>query len=472
MMDLDKELKNLKEEGIKAPDNFEELMRGALNKNNIENERIEIKKRLNFNNKYLRIALILMAFIFVFNFNSVSAMIKKLIGYESYFSYYSYVEKLNESGELQEVNEKLKFKNGKEVTIEAVVYDNKYVSVFMKGNINYIEKFVPTDDIPEDELSENRTSEEFEDISSKSNIEVLDGEIASGSSVYSEKNGNGDTLCVQIFKVGENKDEFNLRFTEDGESKEVTIDIDNSKIVEVKNIKPEENKIEIDGVKFIVNNLRVSPLAINLDYSVVSDDEDKVKAIQVNNGNFFNEGIHLIPSIEGENIERMGIFGAYDEKEVLDNGIRLVENFVLKDLAIDKFNKAKIVIVRANFSEDLNLDTDSSIKDTWINDNLFLEELSYDEETETYDIAYWSKYKTIWFEKYLPYEIIPYDGLISFEPSVHQSNIDDYLGKDFRKYIFMRRQLYIGEGKKFFIINNKALDISKKDRTIKVKIDY
>ena len=35
MMDLDKELKNLKEEEIKAPDNFEELMRGALNKNNI-----------------------------------------------------------------------------------------------------------------------------------------------------------------------------------------------------------------------------------------------------------------------------------------------------------------------------------------------------------------------------------------------------------------------------------------------------
>ena len=46
MMDLDKELKNLKEEGIKAPDNFEELMRGALNKNNIENDRIEIKKKL------------------------------------------------------------------------------------------------------------------------------------------------------------------------------------------------------------------------------------------------------------------------------------------------------------------------------------------------------------------------------------------------------------------------------------------
>lgn len=472
MMDLDKELKNLKEEEIKAPDNFEELMRGALNKNNIENDRIEIKKKLNFNNKYLKVALILMAFILAFNFNSVLAMIKKLIGYESYFSYYSYVEKLNESGELQEVNEKVKFKNGKEVTIEAVVYDNKYVSIFMKGNISYIEKFVPTDNIPEEELFENKTSEEYEDISSKSNIEVLDGEIASGSSVYSEKDGNGDTLCVQIFKIGENKDEFNLRIREDGESKEVTIDIDNSKIVEVKNIKPEENKIEIDGVKFIVNNLRISPLAINLDYSVISDDEDKVKAIQMNDGNFFNEGIHLIPSIEGENIERMGIFGAYDKKEVLDNGIRLVENFVLKDLAIDKFNKAKIVIVRANFSEDLNLDTDSSIKDTWINDNLFLEELSYDEKTETYDIAYWSKYKTIWFEKYLPYEIIPYDGLISFEPSVHQSNIEDYLGKDFRKYIFMRRQLYIGEGKKFFIINNKALDISKKDRTIKVKIDY
>lgn len=41
MMDLDKELKNLKEEEIKAPDNFEELMREALNKSNIGNERVE-----------------------------------------------------------------------------------------------------------------------------------------------------------------------------------------------------------------------------------------------------------------------------------------------------------------------------------------------------------------------------------------------------------------------------------------------
>ena len=36
----------------------------------------------------------------------------------------------------------------------------------------------------------------------------------------------------------------------------------------------------------------------------------------------------------------------------------------------------------------------------------------------------------------------------------------------------MRRQLYIGDDKKFFIVNDKALDISKKDRTIKIKIDY
>ena len=62
--------------------------------------------------------------------------------------------------------------------------------------------------------------------------------------------------------------------------------------------------------------------------------------------------------------------------------------------------------------------------------------------------------------------------MISFEPSVHKSNIKDYLGKDYRKYEFMRRQLYIGDGEKFFIVNDKSLDISKKDRTIKLKIDY
>lgn len=460
-MDLDKELKNLKEEEIKAPDNFEELMRGALNKNNIENERIEIKKRLNFNNKYLKVALILMAFILVFNFNSVSAMIKKLIGYESYFSYYSYVEKLNESGELQEVNEKVKFKNGKEVTIEAVVYDNKYVSVFMKGNINYIERFLPNDYSPELD----------EDISSKSNIEVLDGDVASGTGIYSEKDDNGDSLCVEMYKIGANRDNFTLRIIEEGESKDVTIDIDNSKIVEVKNIKPEENKIEIYGVKFIVNNLRVSPLAINLDYSVVSEDEEKVEAIQINNGNFFNEGIYLSPNIEGKNIERMGIV-AYDEKEVLDNGIRIVENFALKDLDLEKFSIAKIVIESANFSEELEIDFNNTIRDTWINDNIFIEELNYNKEKEIVDIAYWSKYKRIWFDKYLTYEILPYNGFISYEDSAHKSDIKDYLGNDYRKYIFLRRQVEVDENKKIFISNNKALDISKKDRTIKVKIDY
>ena len=376
MMDLDKELKNLKEEEIKVPDNFEELMRGALDKNNLGNERIEKKKKLNFNNKYIKVAIILIAFIFAFNFNSVSAMIKKLIGYESYFSYYSYVEKLNESGELQEVNEKVKFSNGKEVTIEAVVYDNKYVSVFMKGNINYIERFLPNDYPPELD----------EDISSKSNIEVLDGDVASGTGIYSEKDSNGNTLCVQIFKIGEDKDEFNLKITEEGEGKVVTIGIDNSKVVEVKNIKPEENTIEIDGVKFIVNNLRVSPLTINLDYSVVSNNEEKVKAIQSNNGNYFNEGIYFSPNIEGKNIERMGIV-AYDEKELLDNGIRIVENFALNDLALDKFTNTKIVIDLANFSEDLGVDINNTINDTWINDNIFIEKLNYDKDKKVVDIA-------------------------------------------------------------------------------------
>ena len=461
MMDLDKELKNLKEEGIKAPDNFEELMRGALNKSNIGNERVERKKKLNFNNKYLKVAIILMAFIFVFNFNSVSAMIKKLIGYESYFSYYSYVEKLNESGELQEVNEKVKFSNGKEVTIEAVVYDNKYVSVFMKGNINYIERFLPNDYLPELD----------EDISSKSNMEVLDGAVASGTGIYSEKDDNGDILCVEMYKIGENRDNFTLRVIEEGESKDVTINIDDSKTVEVKNIKPKNNEIEIEGVKFIVNNLRVSPLAINLDYSVVSDNEDKIKAIQSNNGNFFNEGIYFSPNIEGRNIDRLGLV-AYDEKEVLENGIRIVENFAFKDLAIDKFNKANIVIERARFSEDLDIDINSTIKDTWINDYIFIEELNYNKEKEIVDIAYWSKYEKKWFDKYLPYEILPYDGYFSHEVSTHQSNIKDYLGDDYKKFTFLRTQVNMDENKKIFISNNKALDISKKDRTIKVKIDY
>ena len=58
-----------------------------------------------------------------------------------------------------------------------------------------------------------------------------------------------------------------MEITEEGEAKEITIDIDSSKIVDIKNIKPDNNEIEIDGVRFVVNNLRISPLAINLDYS-------------------------------------------------------------------------------------------------------------------------------------------------------------------------------------------------------------
>ena len=83
----------------------------------------------------------------------------------------------------------------------------------------------------------------------------------------------------------------------------------------------------------------------------------------------------------------MGVI-AFEEREILNNGIRLVKDFVLKDLAIDKFNNAKIIIQRANFSESLNLDMKSNVNDIKINDNLFIEELKYDEETETIDIAY------------------------------------------------------------------------------------
>lgn len=461
MMDLDRELDNLKEKDLKAPPQFENLMKEALN-----NAKRENKKRLNLNSKYIKIALIFIAFMFIFNLSTVSAMIKKLMGYDDYFSYNSYVKKLNNKGELQEVNESVEFSNGKKVTIEAIVYDNKYLSVFMRGSIAYADRFLPTDEPPE----------EYDSTKPKSGIRILDGDFASGSSAFSEKDKNGDTLSVWTFKIGENKNEFTLEITEEGEAKEITIDIDSSKIVDIKNIKPDNNEIEIDGVRFVVNNLRVSPLAINLDYSVVSDDEEKIKAIQKNDGNFFNEGIYFRPNIEGRNIERMGVV-VYDEKEIVNNGIRIVENFVLKDLAIDKFNKAKIVVERANFSEDLNIDVKSNIKDTWINDNLFIEELKYDESKEVVDIAYWSKYKKIWFEEYLPYEILPYNGVIS-EPSSNKSNIKDYLGEDYRKFIFMRRQLYIGDGEKlfsnnrFFVANNKALDIKKKDRSIKVKINY
>ena len=456
MMDLDKELNNLKEKDLKAPPQFENLMKEAL-----DDAKREKKKKLNLNNKYIKIAIIFMTFILIFNFSTVSAMIKRLIGYDDYFSYNSYVKKLNNRGELQEVNKSIEFSSGKKITIEAIVYDNKYISVFMRGSITYADRFLPTDEPPE----------EYDDTKPKSDIRILDGNFASGSSAFSEKDKNGDTLSVWTFKIGEDKKDFTLEITEEGEAKEVTVDIDSSKIVKVKNIKPENNEIQIDGVSFIVNNLRVSPLAVNLDYSVVSDEEEKIKAIQMNDGNFFNEGIYFSPNIEGRNIERMGIV-AYDEKEILNNGIRIVENFILKDLAIDKFNKAKIVIEIANFSEDLNLDIKSNIQDTWINDNLFLEELNYDEKKETVNIAYWNKYKKIWFEKYLLYEILPYNGFTSYEASVHKSNIKDYLGNDYRKFIFMRKQVNIEDGKKIFIANNRALDIKKKDRTINLKIDY
>lgn len=440
-MNLDKELKNLKEDDLKAPKEFEALMKEALDKVNRED-----KQKYKFNNKYLKIALLFISFIFILNISTVSAMVKKLIGYNEYFSYYSYVKKLNEIGKIQDIDEKIIFSNGKEVAIEAMVYDNKYIAIFMKEKVQ----------------------EEY----NQAKVEAIDGQQTGVIGIGPESDDNGDYLRVERFKIGEDKEKVNLRITEEEESKEITINIDDSKKLYVKNIKPEENEIEIDGVKFILNNLRVSPLSLDLDYSIVSDDDEKIKAIQINKGSFFNEGIYFMPNIEGQNIEQMGVIGAYDEIEVLDNGIRFVENFVVKDLAVDKFNKANIVIQRANFSEALNLDMKSNVKDKKINDNLFIEELKYNEETKTVDIAYWSKCKKIWWDKYLTYEIIPYDGLISFEPSIHKSNIKDYLGKDYRKYEFMRRQLYIGEGKEFFIVNNKALDVRKKDRTIKVKIDY
>lgn len=463
MMDLDKELKNLKENELKAPPEFEKLMKESLDNAKRETDKKKIPK---FNNKYLKIALIFIAFIFIFNLDVVSATIKNLVGYNDYFSYNSYVKKLNERGELQDVNKKIEFSNGKNIAIEGIVYDNKYVVVFMRGNIEYTDEYVETNEAPE----------EYEDTTSKSSIRVLNGEITSGSSLFKEKDANGDNLVAQTFQIGGNKESFTLEIIEEGESKEITIDIDSSKVIKVKSVKPENNEIEIDGVKFIVNELRVSPLGVNLDYSVVSKDIEKVKEIQRNNSNFFNKGINFMPIIEGKNIDQMGVL-ANEKVEKIDNGIRVVEKFVLRDLAIDKFNKAKIIIQRANFSEDLKVDN-KGIKDKKINDKLFIEELKYSEDGRLIDITYWSKYRRIGFEKYLYYEILPYNGLVSYEESSHKGNIKDYIGKDYRKFIFMRRQIdlrkeeyYSGE-EEFFIVNDKALDIKKKDRTIDIKINY
>ncbi len=455
MMDLDKELKNLKEDNLKAPKEFEAVMREALEKFNRED-----KKKNKFNNKYLKIALLFISFIFILNISTVSAMVKRLIGYNDYFSYYSYVKKLNQRGELQEVNEKISFSNGKEVMVEAIAYDNKYITIFLKGSISYADEFLPSNDPPK----------EYDDTKPKSNIRIIDAVGASGSGAYSEKDKHGDTLSAWMFKIGKDKNEFTLEVTEEGEVKTKTISIDSSKKLKVKNIRPENNEIEIEGVKFIVNNLRVSPLFISLDYSIVSEDEEKINEIKKCNGNPLSEGIFFMPNIEGKNIERLGLT-AYDERETLENGIRVVENFALKNLAIDKFNNVDIVVNTARFSEVLDLDIKSNIKNKWVNDSLYIEELKYDKESENLDIAYWSKYNRNGWDKYLKYTLFPYDHVYMDRVS-KISNRKEILGKDYKLFSFWRNSLNLSDGRILYIANDEASNIKKKDRTIKVKIDY
>lgn len=437
MKEFNEKLKDLKIDDIKAPEELEDILKGRLE--GVERE--ERKKRKFYNNKLFKSVAAFALVILIFNFNTVSAAFKKLIGYEEYFSYNTYIEKLNSKGELQNVDEKIILSDGNYINIEAILYDGMFMNIFTRDNI------------PREEGDEYPIE-----------IKVKGGH---GNSRSQEVSEDGDVLSVEMVYAGENLSEVVLQiYYKDEAIKEILVPIDKDKDLAYKILEKDDTTIEVDNIKVNVNNIRVSPLAIVVDYSVTSENEEKMQSIKSNSGGIVNQGISIRVWVEGKNLDVLGVLD-YDEKIELENGIRFKQHIFTNDLRIDRVKKLSVNVYAINESEGLGFDFKDGIENLWVNDDLYIESAYY--EDGRMGIKFWSRNinKNVNMPKY---QIFPYEAFYNEGPSKERKK--KLFGKDYKEFTYMHLGLTEENVNSLFKIENKIYKIPEEDRKIEYKINY
>lgn len=440
MKDFEEKLKSLNINDMHAPDNFEDLLRDSLNKvDPIDTNHNKFTKA-----KIMKVAALFLTILLVFNFQSVSAFFKSVLGYDEYFSYNTYINELNKENKLQAVNEELTFSNGKKVLIEGLLYDGLFVNLFVK---------------------------EFDSQDQTVTINIINGEDRSHFYESTENN----TICiVNQFLVKENSDSITVEFKLDDEVKYLDIRLDETKILTPIIIEPTSNNtLVIEDVNFTVNSIRLSALSIILDYSAISDNLETVNKIKNRSNDFFNEGINFNVSISGKGIDPAN---SYLTEFVcqLENGATFKENLHFNDLNVDKLKDIKIELTFASFAEKFTVD--KPIKDTWINDELYIQDLSFlGDSTNSFNVEYWSigyKQKNNLMDTYLmpKYSIQPIKGLYMSDKKPDK----ELLGANYKNFLYNKVKIskydFDGNIRDALIIENKCYDIPKKDRTLVFKI--
>lgn len=431
-MDIDKELKKMKYEDIKAPEEFEAIAKKAIDNANKEKNYNKSHKR------YIQVAIIALLFLITLSSKEVIAYIyDKIVGYNQFFSYNSYIEELNEEGKIQIINKEIVFENGEKINVEGLIYDGKYLSLFYK---------VPSSNKIEKDFIDNITIDEaVRDVS------------------YSEENDeNGNKLYVYEFNTIEYKENINFKIEVNGEVKNLEVEIDKSKVIESKNIKPKDNEIIIDDVKITINNIRVAANSITLDYNVTSENKILANKIKNSEGNLYKERIDINFIIKGRRLNPVGYAKIPEENKVIENGLSISELIYIQDLRTDKMNYIDIIINSLNYTSTIKLD---KLKEkTWFNKDLYIYEIDKDKNEITYFVRK-SKPKNT-----MPKYQLGATSVIYLPDSEINIKAKEALGKDYKNFDLMKDRIDSMKEGEIVLVENKVTDIKDKERTFKIKL--
>ncbi|HHT49966.1 MAG TPA: DUF4179 domain-containing protein [Eubacteriaceae bacterium] len=111
---------------IEAPVDMEDRLRGALNNIELENYRFHWNKIKRFS----IVALLLIAFIFTYNYNTLAYYGKRLLGYDGVMS--DSLKDLNNLGKGQEIGKSYSFPGGIKITLDGIMVDDSQLLAFYR----------------------------------------------------------------------------------------------------------------------------------------------------------------------------------------------------------------------------------------------------------------------------------------------------------------------------------------------------
>ena len=123
-------LKKLDIDNIEIPDDLEGRLRSALSLVEIETQKPSHKLSWFLRHKTIAAAIILVAVMSVLNYDVFAYYGKKILGYDKITS--GSFKVLNELGKGQEINKSYKFKNGTEVILDGVMFDNNKLTIMYR----------------------------------------------------------------------------------------------------------------------------------------------------------------------------------------------------------------------------------------------------------------------------------------------------------------------------------------------------